>query len=166
MLRKVIMIVLRILLKHFHANMKTWDELSSFQRKAIRMSWKYWLPECYDVFLSDWSNNGSLNIPGNLYVSGNINCNWICVRGNCTVDGNIQCISIKTYGSCDIHGSIVCNYIEYGFVWGNGKPEYANFAVDGNVSCQEIQGIGDLTVGSIDPCKIDIHGNIFQDAGA
>lgn len=91
---------------------KPWSEMTEEEREAIRESWKHTLPEEFDVFCIGELKYSLLdetpNIPGHLYVSGNVDCYDINVAEDFTVDGDVYCAYVDVGGDFTVNGNINC----------------------------------------------------------
>lgn len=129
---------------------KPWSELTEEEREAVRESWKHTLPEEFDVFcigkLEYNLSDGLLNIPGHLYVRGNVDCFFINVDENFTVDGNTGCLDVNVGATFTVNGDFSCNNVDVG----------GDCTINGNVYSQQINvgGLFDCYDVDIIGCKI------------
>ncbi len=137
------------------ARKKPWEEMTEEERQVISESWKHTLPEEFDVFyIGDLVLKEDLNVPGNLYVSGNISEKYlsvdICVAGHFYVGGDIDAGNVTVAGDFIVEGNVdsICDAnIQGNFI-----------AIGSNVNVCDVNVLGDFIVWSIDSYAIDVDG--------
>lgn len=149
------------------------------------------LPSQFDVVCNVDLENRSrypklLEVPGNLYVSGNLT-NWdVRVSGDLFVDGNIMnaedievggnlCVlgnifssNIRVHGNMSVDGKVDCFDIDVGgnsYIGSNLICFDVNccghFTIGVNASCADVSILKDfITVGNIDACYIEVGGRV------
>lgn len=117
-----------------------WEEMTEEERQAMRESWKYKLPEEFDVFctkLFDYAK--PIHIPGNLYVLG-------ADLHDVIVDGDFFCDSTNAVlGDVTVHGNFIVNsnvecwaaYVGKDFIV-HGTVDSTTIHVDGLFDCYDV----------------------------
>ena len=90
---------------------KPWAALSEEERQEIRESWKYELPDEYDVFCTGLfspqiHSMSEMVIPGRFYASGNVMCKHnLVVNEACIINGSAKSFNLTVGGILYIGGS-------------------------------------------------------------
>ena len=158
---------------------KPWDEMSDKEKASTRKSWRRKLPEKFDVFCLGDLETPAVNdyqVPGDLYVRGNLRSADVIVGENLFVEGDVNAFAVKVKKDFYVGGRIDSFGINVGddFILAN-RAQFWNedVVVGGDFICGSTLRCGDLSTGgdiridgeakaiTIQTCgDLEIHGDL------